>query len=48
MFSPEMMRFLLTRDDEEYAKENKNEKETKQNLIFRHAAFATIPVEIKE
>ena len=48
MFSPEMMRFLLTRDSEDYVKENKKETETKQNLIFRHAAFATVPVEIKE
>ena len=48
MFSPEMMRFLLTHNGEEKAKETKKETESKQNLIFRHAAFATIPVEIKE
>lgn len=48
MFSPEMMRFLLTRDNEEYTKESKKETEIKQNPIFRHAAFATVPIEVKE
>lgn len=48
MFSPEMMRFLLTRDNEEYVTENKKEYELGQNRIFRHAAFATIPIEVKD
>ena len=48
MFSPEMMKFLLTHDSENYVKEIKKETENKQNLIFRHAAFATIPIEIKK
>lgn len=48
MFSPELMRFLIKHNIEEYKAKEKEQIKFTENKIFRYAKYATIPIEIKE
>lgn len=48
MFSPELMRFLINNNIEEYETEQKKEISFSENKMFRYAKFASIPIEIRK
>ncbi len=49
MYSSEFIRFLVGRDADDFVnKEEKVEQKTEENIMFRYARFATIPIEIKK
>lgn len=49
MYSPEFMKFLIGRDAKDFINnEKKSEPKLEENVMFRYARFATIPIEIKK
>ena len=48
MFSPDLMRYLISHDIEEYEVAQKKQINLNENKIFRYANFATVPIEIKD
>lgn len=49
MYSPQFIRFLVGRDADDFInKEEKIEQKAEENIMFRYAKFATIPIEIKD
>lgn len=50
MYSPELMRFLIGHDIDNYETAQKQSEKVNvfENKIFRYTKYATIPIEIKE
>ena len=51
MFSIELMKFLVSRDAEEYipkAEGKEIKKEADANGIYRHKRYATVPIELQK
>lgn len=49
MYSLEFMKFLVGRDADDFINnEKKSEPKLEENIMFRYAKFATIPIEIKK
>lgn len=50
MYSKEFMRFLVTRDADNYIQKSEEKTEIKpcDSVIYRYTKFATVPAEIKK
>lgn len=49
MYSPEFIRFLVGRDANDYINNDKTtEKKSDENIMFRYARLATVPIEVKK
>lgn len=46
MFSPELIRFLVSKDEKIEKKEQQSELQN--NIMFRFARLATVPVELRK
>jgi hypothetical protein len=48
MYSVQFLKFLVSRDAEDFISDEKTEKQSDENVIYRHSRYATIPIEIKK